>query len=335
MKMFTRLQMLEAGFWERDPRILCRLVPYLGGMGHVMELRHLRYFVAVAEEGSLTVAAERRLHTAQPSLSRQIRDLEHEVGAQLIVRSARGIELTAAGRVFLDHARLALAQVDAAGEAARRAAHPAKPSFALGFLTGHEIDWLPEAIRLLRDDLPNIEITISSQYSPDLAGALVRGKLDVAFLRPEPQTTNLVFKLLTQEPLVVVLPSDHRLASHEAINPHDIAGETFISVSNTAPVLRVVIDDYLRRSGMDIKPDHEADHLAMAFSLVASTRGVALLPAYARNLLPRSVISRPLLGDVPTIDLVVGYSKTNTSPILKLFLSRIDDLIARVSRKAH
>ena len=116
----------------------------------------------------------------------------------------------------------------------------------------------------------SVEITISSQYSPDLAGALVRGKLDVAFLRPETQTTNLVFKLLTKEPLVVVLPSDHRLASHEAINPQDIAGETFISVSNTAPVLRVVIDDYLRRSGIDIKPDHEADYGVNARRSVAT-----------------------------------------------------------------
>ena len=304
-------------------------------MGHAMELRHLRYFVAVAEEGSLTVAAERRLHTSQPSLSRQIRDLEDEVGAQLMVRGARGIELTAAGRVFLDHARLALAQVEAAGEGARRAAEPAKQSFALGFLTGQEIDWLPEGIRLLRDELPNLEITISSQYSPELAEALVRGKLDVAFLRPETQATGLAFKLVTKEPLVVVLPVDHRLASLEAINPQDIAGETFIGVSDTAPVLRVVIDDYLRRSGVDIRPDHEVDHLAMAMSLVASTRGVALLPAYAQKMLPSSVISRPLRGDVPTIDLVVGYSKMNTSPILKLFLSRIDDLIARVSKKAH
>jgi LysR family hca operon transcriptional activator len=300
-----------------------------------MELRHLRYFVAVAEEGSLTVAAKRRLHTTQPSLSRQIRDLEYEVGAQLMIRSAHGIELTAAGRVFLDHARLALAQVDAAREAARRAAQPAKPSFALGFLTGKEIDWLPEAIRLLRDELPNIEITISSQYSPDLADALVRGKLDVAFLRRETRATDLMFKVVATEPFVVVLPSDHRLASYEAINPHDIVGETFIAVSNTAPVGRRVVDDYLRRTGIDIRPDHEADHLAMAMSLVASTRGVALLPAYARNLLPSSLTSRPLQGDVPTIDLVVGYSKTNTSPILKLFLSRIDDLIARVSKKTQ
>jgi LysR family transcriptional regulator, hca operon transcriptional activator len=300
-----------------------------------MELRHLRYFVAVAEEGSLTVAAERRLHTAQPSLSRQIRDLEYEVGAQLMVRSAHGIELTAAGRVFLDHARLALAQVDAAREAARRAAQPARLSFALGFLTGKEIDWLPEAIRLLRDELPNIEITVSSQYSPDLADALVRGKLDVAFLRREARATDLMFRVVATEPFVVVLPTDHRLASQEAINPHDMVGETFIAVSNTAPVGRKVVDDYLRRAGIDIKPDHEADHLAMAMSLVASTRGVALLPAYARNLLPSSLTIRPLQGDVPTIDLVVGYSKTNTSPILKLFLSRIDDLIARVSKKTH
>src|ERR1700742_153000 len=108
-----------------------------------MELRHLRYFIAVAEEGSLTVAAEKRLHTAQPSLSRQMRDLELEIGVPLMLRGARGIELTAAGRVFLDHARIALLQVEAAGEAARHAAEPAKSSFAIGFLTGYEMDWLP------------------------------------------------------------------------------------------------------------------------------------------------------------------------------------------------
>jgi len=298
-----------------------------------MELRHLRYFVAVAEEGSLTVAAERRLHTAQPSLSRQMRDLEYEVGVQLMVRGARGVELTVAGRVFLDYARLALAQVEAAREAARRAANPGKPSFALGFLTGQEMDWLPEAVRIIRDELPNMEVTISSRYSPDLADALIRGKLDVAFMRPEAQNPDLVFKVVTKEPLVVILPSDHRLAAYEAIDPHDVAGETFISVSKTAPVLRVVIDDYLKRLNLDIKADHEVDNLAMAMSLVASTRGVAFLPAYAQNFLPWSVISRPIKGDAPTIDLVIGYNRANASPTLKLFLSRLDELIARVSTK--
>src|SRR5260370_41837572 len=174
-----------------------------------MELRHLRYFIAVAETGSLTEAAERRLHTSQPSLSRQIRDLEYEVGVELLSRGARGVELTASGRAFLDHARLALAQVDAAAETARRAAQPAKRTFVLGFLTGQEMDWLPEAMHILRDELPNIEVTVSSQYSPDLAEALVRGKLDVAFLRPELHAPDLVFRPVPKEPLVVVLPSDH------------------------------------------------------------------------------------------------------------------------------
>ena len=296
-----------------------------------MELRHLRYFIAVAEEGSLTLAAEKRLHTAQPSLSRQIRDLEYEVGVQLLIRSAHGIELTTAGRAFLDHARFALGQAEAAIAAARRAAQPSKPMFALGFLTGQEMDWLPDAMRILRDELPNIQVTVSSQYSPDLAKDLVRGKLDLAFLRAEANMPDLEFRLVTKEPLVVVLPSDHRLASLAEIDPHEIVGETFINVSGTAPALRVIIDAYLQREGIAIHPHHEVDNLAMAMSLVASTRGVALLPAYAQNFLPWSVISRPLKGEAPTIDLVIGYHKANASPILRMFLSRVDDLTARIS----
>ncbi len=297
-----------------------------------MELRHLRYFVAVAEEGSLTVAAERRLHTAQPSLSRQIRDLEYEVGVQLMTRSVRGIELTAAGRAFLDHARLALAQVEAAREAARRAARPSKTTFALGFLTGQEMDWLPDAMRILRDELPNIDVTVSSQYSPALADALARGSLDLAFLRAEPHRPELRYRTVKTEPLVAILPSDHRLAASEMVSAEDLVAETFIGMSGTAPTLRVVIDDYLNRSGVDLVAAHEVDNISMAISLVASTRGVALVPLYVRNFLPWAVVARPLGGDGPTIDLVVGYHSANTSPILELFLSRMGDLVARVSK---
>jgi LysR family transcriptional regulator, hca operon transcriptional activator len=300
-----------------------------------MELRHLRYFVAVAEEGSLTVAAGKRLHTAQPSLSRQMRDLEDQVGVPLLSRSVRGVELTAAGRAFLDHARLALTQVEAAVEAARRAAEPLKPTFALGFITGHEIDWLPKAMRILRDQLPNMKLTIASQYSPDLAAELMRGRLDAAFMRPEPHAENLVYRRVLTEPLVVVFPSDHRLAAQEAVDLPDIVGETFIIPSNTAPTLHALIAGYLERSGLDIKPAHEVDHLAHAVSMVASTGAVMLLPAYARNLLPWSVTSRPLRGNAPTIDLVVGYDKANTSPILKLFLSRLEELRAPASEKKN
>src|ERR1700736_2919666 len=256
--------------------------------GTLMELRHLRYFIAVAEEGSLTLAAEKKLHTAQPSLSRQIRDLEHEVGAELMTRSVRGIELTAAGKAFLDHARLALAQVDAAVEAAGRAAQPGKKTFAIGFQSGHEMNWLPRAMHVLRDELKNIQVTVTSDYSPDLAEALVRGRLDVAFLRVEP-TFDLGYEVVDHEPLIVLMPSDHRLTSRKVIDPREFVGEIFIGGSNKATVLRAVTEDYLRRSGLDIKVDHGPDNMAMAISLVASTRGLALIPSYANNLLPWSV----------------------------------------------
>src|SRR5258708_12787793 len=167
-------------------------------------------FHRVAEEGSLTLAAEKRLHTAQSSLSRQIRDLEYQVGVQLMSRSVHGIELTAAGKAFLDHARLALAEADAAVEAARRAAQPARKTFAISFQTGHEMNWLPRAMHVLRDELKNIQVTISSDYSPDLAEALVRGRVDVAFLRVEPPF-DLCYEAGYHEPLILLMPSNHRL----------------------------------------------------------------------------------------------------------------------------
>jgi LysR family hca operon transcriptional activator len=111
-------------------------------------------------------------------------------------------------------------------------------------------------------------------------------------------------------------------------------GETFVTVSNRAtPVLRAVIDNYLKRSGIHITPAHEIDHVVMGMTLIASTGGVGLLPAYAQNFLTRSVTSRPLKGSAPTVDLVLGYKKSNKSPILKLLLSRLDELVARVSKR--
>jgi LysR family hca operon transcriptional activator len=252
-----------------------------------------------------------------------------------LTRRARGIELTPAGRAFLDHARSVLSQVEAATEAARRAAHPAKPCFSMGFLTGHELRWMPEALRILRDELPNIDVMISSQYSPLLADGLSKGKIDAAFLRRERGAPDLAFRVLVKEPLMVVLPSNHRLAALKSIRPQDLVGETFVNVSRTAPVLRGVIDNYLKQSGVKITPAHEADHVTMGMSLIASTGGVGLLPAYAQNFLFPSVTSRPLKGDTPTVDLVLGYRKSNQSPILKLLLSRLDELVARVSKQAH
>jgi LysR family transcriptional regulator, hca operon transcriptional activator len=135
-------------------------------------------------------------------------------------------------------------------------------------------------MRILRDELPNIEVSVSSQYSPDLAQALLRGKLDLAFMRPEAQMPDLDYTVIVEEPLVVAMPSDHRLASQNAVALQDIAGETFIGMSNTAPTLRVIVDQYLGRSGLNFRQSHRVDNLAMAMSLIASTKGVALLPTY-------------------------------------------------------
>jgi LysR family hca operon transcriptional activator len=292
-----------------------------------MELRHLRYFIAVAEEGSVTLAAEKRLHTAQPSLSRQLRDLELEIGAPLFTRVARGVELTDAGRAFLVHARLAVGQAAEAVQAARRAARPARAVFSVGFLTGQEVDWLPHVMRILRAELPKIEFKVMSLYSPDLAEALQSGEIDLGFLRVEPKP-DVTYRVIAKEPLVVILPSDHRLAGAGAIDPKALQGETLIGFSDVPHVLRTVVEGYLRGQGVVLTPSHRIENFAMGLSLVASTRGVALLPAYVEPLLPWSVVSRRLKGEPPTIDLAVGYRSDNPSPVLKTFLGGIDQLIA-------
>jgi LysR family hca operon transcriptional activator len=206
--------------------------------------------------------------------------------------------------------------------------------FSLGFLTGRELDWLPHAPGILRDELPKIEISVSSGFSTDLADDLQRGKLDIAFMRTEPKP-DLEYKLVRKEPLVVILPSDHPLTGNQAIDPRDLPDETFIGISDVAPVLRSAIKDYLRQSGVEIVPTLEVDNYAMAMSLVTSRRGMALLPASIEGYLPWSITSRPLAGERPTVDLVVGYHKANISPILKKFLSRIDDVSARIYSKAR
>jgi LysR family hca operon transcriptional activator len=299
-----------------------------------MELRHLRYFIAVAEEGSFLTAAERRLHTAQPSLSRQIRDLESEVGVKLLERRARGVVLTAAGKVFLDHARLALSQVEAAAEGARRAEQPEKPVFVIGFLAGQEVVWLPHALRIIREEAPGVEIILSSQSSPELALALMRGKMDVAFLRRETQTVGLSFRFLTKEPLIAILPADHRLVSRKKIRPQDLARESYISPARLAPVLKSVIDDYAATVGITLKAAYDAENLSGAMSLVASTGGVTLFPLYVQNMLTPNVVARALEGKAPSIDLMLGYNKTNSSPLLKQFLSRADELVESVRKQS-
>lgn len=299
-----------------------------------MELRHLRYFVAVAEEGSLINAAQNRLNTSQPSLSRQIRDLEAEIGVELLERRARGVSVTPAGRVFLDHAKLALLQVEAAVDGAQRAARPIRPVLSIGFLVGLEVTWLPHLLRIIREEAPETEVTLCSLSSPELALTLMRGKLDMAFLRPESQSLGISFKLLAKEPLIAVLPASHRLASHKRITPQDLAREIYVSSSRTSPVLQSVIDNYASGAGITLKPMYEGENISSAMSLVASSGGITLVPLYAQNMLTPNVVARALEGDTPTVDLTLGYSEANSSPLLQRLVSRADELIESVQNQS-
>lgn len=289
-----------------------------------MELRHLRYFVAIVEEGSFNRAATLRLHTAQPSLSRQIGDLEDELGVPLLKRSSQGLAPTAAGRAFLDHTRLILAQVDAASEAAKRAGKENQASLAVGFLTGYEIDWLPKVLTILRGKLHETDLIVSSKSTPTLIKSLINGEVDLAFLRPDLQVAELSFKTLMTEPLMAVLPAGHELASHQFIEPADLAGQPFIRLSKGhAPAVRSSVDGYLDRVGVRPEPGPEADNLSMVISLVLSARAITLQPAYAK-MLPPSLVCIPLRGEPPTVQLAVAMNKSRPHGLAELVFSKLD-----------
>ena len=182
-----------------------------------MELRHFRYFVAVADAGSLTVAAEQKLHTSQPSLSRQIRDLELEVGVALMKRSAHGVELIPPATLFWTMRDGSVAGRSGQGSRApgRTAAHN---DLALGSFGGRNRS-AARGETHVHDEFPGIDIRLSSDYSPGLAKALMRRKLDAAFMRPEENMGDLACRRVRTDPLLFAFPSDHRLASQTTIAP--------------------------------------------------------------------------------------------------------------------
>ena len=170
-----------------------------------------------------------------------------------------------------------------------------------------------------------------SAASVDLAEDLLRGRLDAAFLRHEP-TGDLEFRPVLSEPLVAIMNTGHRFTARAVVNPRDLAAETFIGISPVPRILRSVVYGYLERSGVVVVPQFEIDNFAMAISLVQANNGVALLPASIKAYLPPTMVSRRMLGDQPTIDLMLGFRSGNVSPVLGKFLKRIDELAARLQQ---
>ena len=223
-----------------------------------MELRHIRYFVAVAEECHFGRAAE-RLHIAQPPLSQQIKQLESDLGVVLLTRSTRKVELTPAGQRYLERARAILAAVDAAGEEASRVAAGELGRLAIGFTGSATYDLLPSLARVLRSDFPGIELDLRGEMlTPDQVDALVDHSLDLGFLRPPVRHADIEVRVLRREPLIAVVPEAHPLASVSSVKLVDLRDETFITYpSHHRSVVYEAVLDACERVGFIPTEVHE------------------------------------------------------------------------------
>jgi len=286
-----------------------------------MELRHLRYFVAVAEELSFTRAAA-RLHTSQPSLSQQVRQLEASVGVPLLDRSRHHVALTNAGRVFLREARDILGRVTHAGHLAKQAAGGRAGDLAVGTFPAADVRILPALRPLVAAQLPHLRLTLHSKYAVEPIEALRTGTLDVAFVRGPFAMEGLETIELIQEAIVVVLPAHHALARRQRIPIallHDMA---CITIERTlAPALHDAIASLYRQAHIRMHAVSSADNVLGHLQMVQEGLGFALLPESVTSLLPPGVVFKPLAYDqVPTVSIVAAWRAGNSSPLVRAFV---------------
>lgn len=286
----------------------------------MIELRHLRYFIAVSEAGSFTLAAL-RLHTVQPSISRQIKDLENHLGVTLFERSTRQLSLTPAGKIFLEEARLILFQMEHAVMRVRQAARVHSRTLVLGFLFGVEMKLMTRVMAALNSGTTSVTMTMHNMSSPDLIKALHNRDIDAAFIRPSEDCVGLSLRTLYRESLVAAVPGNHPLALLKSVTLHQLAQENFITVARQhAPILRTLVDHYFKSAHIQMAPTLEAENLMMALSLIGSMDGVTLLPEYAEQLYPAGVVSVPLTEPAPTIELALAHHPENNNAALAAFL---------------
>lgn len=289
-----------------------------------MELRHIRYFMAVAEEGNFTRAAG-RLGIGQPPLSQQIKDLEQDVGVALFHRIPRGAELTAAGQAFLQGVQGVPAQVRAAAEAARRAARGETGSLRIGFTgSGAFNSLVPAIIRAYRRTAPGIDLTLQENHSNGLVAALRDGTLDVAFLRPGAVSEDgLRFRTVALEPMVAALPAGHPLAARgiaAGLNLADLADELFIlTPRQLGPSLYDTIVQACRAAGFEPRPGQSAPQIASVLSLVSAEFGIAIVPASMRDAMTHGIAYVDLLAPAPIAALALATRRGDRSPAVAAF----------------
>jgi DNA-binding transcriptional LysR family regulator len=289
-----------------------------------MELRHLRYFVAVAEELHFTRAAQ-RLHLGQPPLSAQIQALEREVGAQLLERTKRSVRLTDAGRLFLDDARRILALSDQAGENARRASRGEIGQLRVGFTSSMPFsEILPRVVNLYRQRYPQVNLSLQEMATMRQIEAIAGRTLDLGFIRTPELGVDAGVELTTlrHDPLVVVLPTTHRLARRKTVKIEDLNGEGFVIYSRDVGTgLHTQVMKLCRAKGFELTIAQEAREASTIIGLVAAGCGISVLPESFQCIKMSGVCYRVIADEAATTALMLARRKGEASPLVDSFLA--------------
>lgn len=286
-----------------------------------MELRHLRYFLAVAEERNFTRAAV-RLNIAQSPLSRQIRQLEKEIGVQLFTRTTRSVALTYAGEIFHERARGLLESASEAAEAARKAARGEHGTLAVGFTGSATYELLPGIARGYGDRYPEVTLDVHSDLvTPQQIEMLLAGRLHVGVLRTPVTARGIAVELLRREPVMVALANRHPATASREIDLADLRDEWFIAPLLDPPsVMYSLMRDACRTAGFSPRIRQVVAGSATLVAMVAADMGVALVPASLRHLGIDGAAFRPLRGPQITTGLALAYQDTNVSPLIRRFI---------------
>ena len=291
-----------------------------------MELRHLRYFITVAEELNFSKAAL-KLYTAQPSLSQQIKDLEEDVGVKLLNRTKRKVELTEEGAVFLEQARLTLAQADKAVAMARQVSQAKQQMLRIGFVPVAEMKIFPYILPNLRVQNPDLKIELLSLNNNEQMRLLKKGDLDLTFTRYNFNSDEIESQFVIREPLIFLLPKDHPLAKYERIPVKALNGIDFIIPSaEQSLTLNQAILDVAKANGIELNIVQKADNILFNINSIGMGLGCTILPGYIAPLTMDNTVIRPLDVELPYLDLYVSYHKNNKSYVVSKFL----ELLTRV-----
>lgn len=280
-----------------------------------MELRHLRYFVAVAESRHFGRAAE-QLHIAQPALSQSVRQLEAELGATLLARTTRQVRLTPAGTFFFREARRILDGLDDSVRGVRRIADGRSGLVRIAFTGTAAFDQLPRIAQVVENQLPGIALEIhADQLTPTQVEGLRSAHLDLGVLRPPVGGDDLELRTIASEPLALALPASHRLATEPGLRLEDVAYDGFVVYGNAQSAVNDVIVRACRTAGFVPRREHEAPTTAVLLALVAAGLGVAIVPDSARALPLEGVVFRELV-DAPRVELALAWRRDSPSPLI-------------------